>query len=249
MEFKSNQTIASQIADFVKREIFSGRYEPGQKVPPIREFAAFCCVNPNTVVKVYAQLEAERLIYTDSTLGKFVNPDRGGDRRGAGEVPHASDGGISGGIGALRRRQGRVHESGGRRVERKRERGEKMSERDGEGTEKKELFGCADVVKWFGRKLVLDGARFLVPYGGVAGIFGLNGSGKTTLLRILAGLDRDFEGELSKTDFEDVAYMATEGGFPFGMSVRDAVNFYAAFLPRLDADAIFRDAREAGIRS
>ena len=60
MEFKSNQTIASQIADFVKREIFSGRYEPGQKVPPIREFAAFCCVNPNTVVKVYAQLEAER---------------------------------------------------------------------------------------------------------------------------------------------------------------------------------------------
>ena len=33
-------------------------------------------MNPNTVVKVYAQLEAERLIYTDSTLGKFVNPDR-----------------------------------------------------------------------------------------------------------------------------------------------------------------------------
>lgn len=74
MEFKSNQTIASQIADFVKREIFSGRYEPGQKVPPIREFAAFCCVNPNTVVKVYAQLEAERLIYTDSTLGSSSTP-------------------------------------------------------------------------------------------------------------------------------------------------------------------------------
>ena len=78
MEFKSNQTIASQIADFVKREIFSGRYEPGQKVPPIREFAAFCCVNPNTVVKVYAELEAEGLIYTDSTLGKFVNADERG---------------------------------------------------------------------------------------------------------------------------------------------------------------------------
>ena len=60
-----------------------------------------------------------------------------------------------------------------------------MSERDGEGTEKKELFGCADVVKWFGRKLVLDGARFLVPYGGVAGIFGLNGSGKTTLVNLV----------------------------------------------------------------
>ncbi len=76
MEFKSNQTIASQIAAYVKKEIFSGRYAAGQKILPIREFAAFCCVNPNTVVKVYAELEAEGLIYTDSTLGKFVNGDR-----------------------------------------------------------------------------------------------------------------------------------------------------------------------------
>lgn len=75
VEFKSNQTIASQIAAYVKREIFSGRYSPGQKVPPIREFAAFCCVNPNTVAKVYAQLEEEGLIRTDSTLGKFVAGD------------------------------------------------------------------------------------------------------------------------------------------------------------------------------
>ena len=75
MEFKSNQTIASQIAAYVKREIFSGRYPPGSKVPPIREFAAFCCVNPNTVAKVYAQLEEEGLIRTDSTLGKFVAGD------------------------------------------------------------------------------------------------------------------------------------------------------------------------------
>lgn len=78
MEFKSNQTIASQIAAYVKKEIFSGRYAPGQKILPIREFAAFCCVNPNTVVKVYAELEAEGLIYTDSTLGKFVNADERG---------------------------------------------------------------------------------------------------------------------------------------------------------------------------
>ena len=75
MEFRSNQTIASQIAAYVKREIFSGRYPPGSKVPPIREFAAFCCVNPNTVAKVYAELESEGLIRTDGTLGKFVAGD------------------------------------------------------------------------------------------------------------------------------------------------------------------------------
>lgn len=75
MEFKSNETIGSQIASYMKKEIFGGRYEPGQKILPIREFASFCGVNPNTIAKVYAQLEEEGLIYTDSTLGKFVNPD------------------------------------------------------------------------------------------------------------------------------------------------------------------------------
>lgn len=78
MEFKSDQTIASQIAAYVKKEIFGGRYAPGQKILPIREFAAFCRVNPNTVAKVYAELEAEGLIYTDSTLGKFVNAEESG---------------------------------------------------------------------------------------------------------------------------------------------------------------------------
>jgi len=73
MEFKSNETIASQIVSYMKKEIFGGRYLPGQKILPIREFAAFCSVNPNTVAKAYAILEEEHLIYTDSTLGKFVN--------------------------------------------------------------------------------------------------------------------------------------------------------------------------------
>ena len=73
MEFKSNETIASQIVTYMKKEIFGGRYAPGQKILPIREFASFCSVNPNTVAKAYAILEEERLVYTDSTLGKFVN--------------------------------------------------------------------------------------------------------------------------------------------------------------------------------
>ena len=76
MEFKSNETILSQIVSFVKREIFSGRYGVGAKIPPIREFAAKMSVNPNTVAKAYQELEAENLIYTDGTLGKFVSNNR-----------------------------------------------------------------------------------------------------------------------------------------------------------------------------
>lgn len=108
-------------------------------------------------------------------------------------------------------------------------------------------FGGEDISRKFGKKVVLNGASFSLPLSGVAGIFGLNGSGKTTLLRILAGLDGDFSGELYKTDFEDVAYMTTEGSFPFGMNVKGAVEFYDTFTRGLQRDKIFEAAQEAGI--
>ncbi len=73
MDFNSNQTIVSQIVSHVKKQIFSGKLAPGEKILPIREQAAYCSVNPNTITKAYAVLEAEKLIYTDSTLGKFVS--------------------------------------------------------------------------------------------------------------------------------------------------------------------------------
>ncbi len=73
MDFNSNQTIVSQIVAHVKKQIFSGKLAPGSKILPIREQAAYCSVNPNTVTKAYAVLEEEKLIYTDSTLGKFVS--------------------------------------------------------------------------------------------------------------------------------------------------------------------------------
>ena len=75
MNFRSNETIGSQIIEYVKKKIFSGAYACGSRLPAIREFALDCRVNPNTIVKVYAELSAEGLIYTDSTNGKFVTTD------------------------------------------------------------------------------------------------------------------------------------------------------------------------------
>lgn len=75
MEFQANQSIYSQITDYVKRLIFSGVYGAGAKLPAIREFAVGLKVNPNTVARAYAELEAEGLIYTESTTGKFVTDD------------------------------------------------------------------------------------------------------------------------------------------------------------------------------
>lgn len=75
MEFKSEQSIYSQIADYLKSLIFGGVYKAGDKLPAIREFAIEMRVNPNTIVRVYQELEKEKLIYTESTSGKFVTTD------------------------------------------------------------------------------------------------------------------------------------------------------------------------------
>lgn len=72
MNFKSNETFASQIVKRIKTGIFGGRYAAGSKLKAIRELAAECEVNPSVVVKAYAELEADGLIFTDGTLGKFV---------------------------------------------------------------------------------------------------------------------------------------------------------------------------------
>lgn len=76
MQFKTNVTISSQIVEYIKDEIFSSNYLPGQKIPAIREFATQLCVNPNTVVKAVAELEKEGLIFTESTNGKYVTEDK-----------------------------------------------------------------------------------------------------------------------------------------------------------------------------
>jgi NitT/TauT family transport system ATP-binding protein len=51
--------------------------------------------------------------------------------------------------------------------------------------------------KRFGAEVVLGPMRLEVAAGEVLGVAGPSGVGKSTLLRILAGLDRDFEGRLS----------------------------------------------------
>ena len=62
MYFKGNETIYSQIAEKIKKKIFSGEYPCGARLPAIRDLAVACQVNPNTVVRVYQQLSEEELV-------------------------------------------------------------------------------------------------------------------------------------------------------------------------------------------
>ncbi len=57
------------------------------------------------------------------------------------------------------------------------------------------VFHMQGMSKFYGDKCVLQNFNLSFYYGAKIGIVGENGSGKSTLLRIMAGLDRDIQGE------------------------------------------------------
>ncbi len=59
--------------------------------------------------------------------------------------------------------------------------------------------------------------------GAKIGVLGLNGSGKSTLLRIMAGVDRDFNGEARPQAGIRIGYLAQEPELDAGKSVRDVI--------------------------
>lgn len=72
----SAKPVYLQLVDQVKLAVASGRLQPGDRLPPIRDVAAQVRVNRNTVARVYADLEREGVVYTRAGQGCFVS-DRG----------------------------------------------------------------------------------------------------------------------------------------------------------------------------
>lgn len=75
MEFDSQLPIYQQIKDYVKHQIASGVYEPGQSLPSRRELARTLKINPNTVQKAFSQLEEEGVIVTMPNTPSQVTAD------------------------------------------------------------------------------------------------------------------------------------------------------------------------------
>lgn len=75
MEFKNNEAIYLQIADYVSEHILLGRWLPDEKILSVRELAAALEVNPNTVMRSYEQLQQSEVIYNKRGMGFFVAKD------------------------------------------------------------------------------------------------------------------------------------------------------------------------------
>ena len=76
MEFRiepaSRIPIYRQVVEQVREAIATGRLRDGDKLPSVRELSRTLVVNPNTVARVYTELEREGVLYTRPGLGVFV---------------------------------------------------------------------------------------------------------------------------------------------------------------------------------
>ena len=70
--FDNDRPIYIQLVEQLKENIVSGKFKAGEKLPSVRDFAMQIKVNPNTVQKALAEIENQKLIYTERTNGKFV---------------------------------------------------------------------------------------------------------------------------------------------------------------------------------
>ncbi len=72
MEFKQQQAIYLQIADFVCEQILQKQLPDKERIPSVRELAVELEVNPNTIVRAYGYLESSNIIVKQRGIGYFV---------------------------------------------------------------------------------------------------------------------------------------------------------------------------------
>ena len=74
--FDNDRPIYVQLVEKIRIEIVSGKLKAGERLMSVRELALAAKVNPNTMQKALVELEAEGLVYTERTNGKFVTDNK-----------------------------------------------------------------------------------------------------------------------------------------------------------------------------
>ena len=85
------------------------------------------------------------------------------------------------------------------------------------------IYSMYKVSKHYNRKVVIADISLSYFYGAKIGVLGLNGSGKSTLLRIMAGIDGEYEGDISVQPGFTVGYLEQEPELEKGKTVKEIV--------------------------
>ncbi len=110
--------------------------------------------------------------------------------------------------------------------------------------DKKVIFSMVGVSKIYPpQKQVLKNIYLSFFYGAKIGIIGLNGSGKSTLLKIIAGIDKHYQGEVVFSPGYSVGYLEQEPKLDPGKTVKEVVQ--EGVQPVLDLLAEFNKVNES----
>ncbi len=85
------------------------------------------------------------------------------------------------------------------------------------------IYSMVRVAKSYGAKQVIKDISLSYFYGAKIGVLGLNGAGKSTLLRIMAGVEKDFRGEVMLSPGYTVGYLEQEPLVDNAKTVREVV--------------------------
>ena len=97
------------------------------------------------------------------------------------------------------------------------------------------IFSMLGVSKKIERKEILRDISLSFFYGAKIGVLGLNGSGKSSLMRILAGRDREFDGQVAFEPGYEVGLLEQEPPLTAGATVRACVEEGVQHLSDLTA--------------
>ncbi len=84
LNFDPTRPIYIQIMKEIKKRAVREQYQAGVQLPSIRDMAKEMAVNPNTIARVYMELEREGFIVTRRGQGSFITDESGkieGERR------------------------------------------------------------------------------------------------------------------------------------------------------------------------
>ena len=75
-QLDTNAPIYSQLIGNLKLAIASGRFDPGERLPSVRDMAVEAGVNPNTMQRALQERERDGLVYSQRTAGRFVTEEK-----------------------------------------------------------------------------------------------------------------------------------------------------------------------------
>jgi GntR family transcriptional regulator len=74
IDVASRIPIYRQLGEQIRSAIARGRLQASTRLPSVRELSRRLVINPNTVARVYSELEGEGLLVMRQGLGVFVAP-------------------------------------------------------------------------------------------------------------------------------------------------------------------------------